>query len=158
MTPPWANVAVEFKFDGSMRDIYVFNTTVEDWQVVLDSIMQSALTVLYYREGELTPLPERAIDAFPKDGRADRRLSVVTEGTTLNCHFFNSSEIEFDLDPREVTGQTRLDTLMAFMHRLSDACGKPAVMTVENFREAIIFRVNPNDPDVDYFPVMRGFL
>lgn len=34
----WKAVAHEFEWDGSLRDIYVQQATLEDWQAVLDTI------------------------------------------------------------------------------------------------------------------------
>ena len=77
-------------------------------------------------------------------------LSVKFAGVLANCHFFARHEIEFDIDPREVHGQGQLDALLAFMRLLSDATGKDAVFTPENFREIVIFRSRPGQPGVEY--------
>jgi hypothetical protein len=72
-------------------------------------------------------------------------LSVNVSGALLNCHFFGCEVIEFDLDPREVTGPAQLEGLSGFMALLTRATGKPAVMTMENIREAVILRFLPED-------------
>jgi hypothetical protein len=58
-------------------------------------------------------------------------------------HFFGEFEIEFDLDPREVTGQPEFDDVVAFMGRLAAATGKVAVMTPENTHDAPFLSVAP---------------
>lgn len=153
----WVKVAREFEFTGSWRDIYVFGTTMPDWQAALDALRQSSMQLSYFRRGQSTALPTRAEDAFPQEGHADRLLSAQVAGLTLNCHFFRDTEIEFDLDPREVHGQEQLDALTTFMHLLADACGKPAVLTEENWREALILRTTPNSGMVEYHPLAQGW-
>jgi hypothetical protein len=60
---------------------------------------------------------------------ADRRRRA-------SCHFFDPSEIEFDLDPREVHGQAEIDGLLGVMQVLAAATGKLALMTPENMHDA----------------------
>ena len=84
-------------------------------------------------------------------------LSVQTAGIVLNCHFFNVTELEFDLDPREVNGPEEFNALITFMHLLADVCGKPAVLTEENWPAAPILRTRPSSAEVEYFPFADGW-
>lgn len=83
-----------------------------------------------------------------------RHLSHKNEGfksaTVWDCHFFVESEIEFDFDPRQVTGQDRLNAVFSFMQLIARACDKKAVLTPENARDATIFRVHPPTLHVEY--------
>ena len=153
----WEDVAREFEFTGSWRDIYVFGTTMSDWQAALDALRRSSMQLSYFRGGQATALPARVQDAFPDQGQADRLLRAQVAGVTLNCHFFSDTEIEFDMDPREVHGQEQLDALTTFMQLVADACGKPAVLTEENLREALILRTTPDSGMVEYHSPTRGW-
>jgi hypothetical protein len=146
----WETVKQEFAFDGSWLDIYVFDADFQAWQRVLDELRHARYELVYHRAGAVTELPTAAADAFPADGQADRMLSVRFAGVQANCHFFTHDEIEFDIDPREVQGQSQLDALLAFMRCLSDATGKDAVLTPENCPEIVVFRSHPNHPAVEY--------
>jgi len=147
----WNNVAQEFAFDGSWRDIYVFDVDLQAWQRTLDELRRHArYELVYHRGGDVSELPAAAADAFPADGQADRMLSVKFAGVQANCHFFIPEEIEFDIDPREVQGQSQLNALLAFMRLLSDATGKDAVLTPENCPEVVVFRSRPNHAAVEY--------
>ncbi len=146
----WETVRNEFEFDGSWRDIYVFQTTMSDWQHMLNAVRKSPYQVKYFRGGQPTEFPIDAIHAFPLAEECDRYLSVTFAGVQANCHFFWDEEIEFDIDPREVKGQTELDALFGFMQMLADAVGKEAVLTPENFRDAIIFRARPGSHEVEW--------
>ena len=146
----WEKVRKEFEFDGSWRDIYIFETTMSDWQRMLNAVRRVPHHVEYFRGGQPTEFPVEAIDAFPLDGECDRLLSVSFAGLLANCHFFSTEEIEFDIDPREVKGQSELDALFGFMRMLADAIGKEVVLTPENFRNAIIFRVRSGTDEVEW--------
>jgi hypothetical protein len=146
----WETVAREFAFDGSWRDIYVFDAGVEGWQSVLDRLRQARYELVYRDAGEVRELPAVAADAFPADGRADRTLSVKFEGVLAYAHFFTPDEIEFDVDPGAIGGQKQLDALLAFMRLLSDATNRDAVLTPENCREIVVFRTRPNQSAVEY--------
>ena len=146
----WEAVRKEFEFDGSWRDIYVFQTEMSDWQHMLNAVQQSKYQVEYFCDGQLTEFSFDVVDAFPLEGECARLLSVTFEKVLANCHFFCSGEIEFDIDPREVKGQTELDALFDFMRMLADAVGKEVVLTPENFRDAIIFRIRPGHQKVEW--------
>jgi hypothetical protein len=157
MIPAWSDVRMEFQFDGSWRDIYIIRTTISDWQLVIDALRDSPFDLQYKGSGVPTTCPASARDAFPGPGCADRLLSVDAGGVALNCHFFNESEIEFDFDPRQVTGQDQLNAVLSFMQLISRACDKEAVLTPENARDATIFRVRPRTLRVEYVRCARPF-
>ena len=148
----WRDVSGEFSWDGSWRDIYVLGTDIGHWQRAIDRLRVSAFQIRYARAGVDCALPVDAAEAFPKPGWADRLLSVDLGGVTANSHFFEATEIEFDLVPSEVKGQRELDSVIQFMHLLADATGREAILTPENMRHIVIFLVRPNEASVEYTP------
>ena len=68
----------------------------------------------------------------------------------VNCHFFVEDEIEFDLDPREVTGPNQVEAIVGFMTLLGDVTGKAVTLTMENTPEAVIFRRLPGRQSVEW--------
>lgn len=148
----WQTVKQEFAFDGSLRDLYVFDTDLQDWQHVFDRLRQDHYELVYHRDGTTAELPAAAADAFPAPDENVRMLWVKFAGIQANCHFFWSQDIEFDIDPREVVGQVQLDALLAFLQLLADATGKPAVLTPESGSETAIFRASPGQSAVEYTP------
>lgn len=146
----WETVRQEFAFDGSWRDIYVFGTTIADWQRMFDTIRSADYRLTYFRAGQPTELPTKAADAFPLPDECDRRLSVWFADVLANCHFFTVEEIEFDIDPREVKGQLELDALLRFMRCLAQATDNEVVLTAENMPEIVIFRVPPGNAAIEY--------
>ena len=78
----------------------------------------------YSRDNRPAELPAHVAQVFAIRSESSPLLSVEFEGVLANCHFFAPGEIEFDIDPREVRGQERLDALIGFMHCLAEAVGK----------------------------------
>jgi hypothetical protein len=70
-------------------------------------------------------------------------------GVRLNCHFFDEQELEFDLDPSQVTGQVQLDGLLAFMRSLAAAVARTVLLSPENMHDHPFVRVAP-DGECEY--------
>lgn len=132
-----------FAWDGSLIDIYVLDTTLGDWQCLLDFLLASPYDLRYSRDGAAEPLPDRVEAIFAQRSVANVSLSIDESQLSLNCHFFTSDEIEFDLDPRAIDGQPRLDRMLDFMRALGSTLGKEAILTPENFQEHPLCRFDP---------------
>jgi hypothetical protein len=146
----WEQIKSDFDWDGSWRDIYVLGTTIADWQTLLDTIRHRYTPLSFSRFGESCELPERA-EEVPWEARG-AFLSFAVGGVQLNCHFFRSDEIEFDLDPRQVSGAREVNGLVEFMSCLGRRLGKAVVLTLENTQEAVILRYLPDRDDVVWVP------
>ena len=139
----WETIKGEFAWEGSWRDICVPDVDLDGWQAAVSALEASG------RTGTLT-IGENAsstsVDVTKLFGLEDRTtvlLSIEIGGVVLVCHFFDQSEIEFDLDPREVKGQAEIDALLGFMQTIASATGKFALMTPENMHAAPFVRVSP---------------
>ena len=149
----WSAVAHEFDWDGSLRDLYVHNTSTIDWQVVLDAIRTRYPPLTFLAHGLPSELPEIAAEVFPLSAQGTPPvLGFSVGGVHVACHFFTPDEIEFDIDPREVTGPDQLRAILAFLETLSKLTGKPAVLTPENVSDEPIFRADPISGDAQYVP------
>ncbi len=146
----WDAVRDEFDFDGSWRDVYVRETDLTSWQRMLDGLRAAGYELTYFRDNQPTELPMEASQAFPHPDKCDRLLLVCFAGVQANCHFFCVEDIEFDIDPRQVTGQAQLSGLIDFMRCLSQAVGKDATLAPENSPEIVIFRIRPGLPTVEH--------
>ncbi|MDO9076013.1 MAG: hypothetical protein Q7U72_01030 [Brevundimonas sp.] len=137
----WERVRHDFEWDGALRDIYVLETSEDDWQRVLDALRQWTPVPVFKRNETITPFHGQAADALsdPNGGL----LSINVAGMVFNCHFFGADEIEFDLDPREVTEPEQAEAIGRFMGMLGNATGKPVILTYESGRTEIICRWSP---------------
>ncbi len=147
----WENYAADFDWDGSWRDIYVLETSIDDWQTMFDFLHSSQYEFQYQRY-EPEPLPS-ITEVFSKKYEHKGDLYVVVGDVTLNCHFFVPEQIEFDLDPCEVKGEEQAEALLDFMRQLGRALNKEVILTPESFEENPIFKFSPVTQEVTYFPV-----
>ncbi len=114
--------------DGSLRDIYVFNTAAADWDALL--ILAQAHAHEYTHDGIAQSLP--GATALFQDREHSHLLSVLAGSVRINCHFFVPEEIELDIDPRDVTGPEEHVAVLQFVERLARATQKDAVVTPES--------------------------
>ncbi len=128
---------------GALRDIYVFDTDEQDWQRVLDYLRRSATMLTFRVDGHSAPLPASVSDIFSLRQQATTTLVVNLGGLQLVSHFFVPSEIEFDLDPQDVTRDEQVGRLLAFMRDLGDLLDKPVVLTPESTPDDILIRMEP---------------
>jgi hypothetical protein len=147
----WPQVAHEFEPDGSLRDIYVSDTSSADWQAVLDHLREKYGPVRLTVDGVDTPVPAHVRELFAIRERANPELGFLVAGMRLACHLFTQDEIEFDLRPEEVTGPDQLNALVVFLRELGRITGKSVALTPENLLASPILRFQPGD-DVAYLP------
>ena len=146
----WNKISADFEPDGSYRDIYIHETTLADWQLVIDAIRKEIPSFSVHTDGEPVEMPQDISNLFnlgPDDFRSS--LYVGFGNGTLNCHFFTEDQIEFDLDPRDMNAEL-LPSLIDFMTILGTTVGKPVSLTHEDMPEAEIMRFAPTAGRVDY--------
>lgn len=148
----WTDYKTEFEWDESGRDLYIPATTVDDWQRLLDYLSTSQYDLEYSVEDEETPLPSDVRRIFGLKSDASGFLCVDVHGIPLNCHFFAETEIELDLDPRDVDTEGKLDELFEFMSEVGRLLEKPVLLTPENTHNKPLFRFDPQTQSIDHRP------
>ncbi len=137
----WEQHRELFAWDGNWLDIYVFDTTMSDWQRLLDALRASSYELRYSVDGETEAQIPGLVEAiFARRSEASVTLSIDARQLWLNCHFFIADAIEFDLGPRVIDGQPRLDRLVQFIDLLLGALGKEVLLTPENLPERPLWR------------------
>lgn len=131
----YQDLVSEFEVDGSLRDIYAFKTTIDDWNRLL-SLSSSLGESAYFCDGDEAPLPSNANSIF-EDTDHSHLIRLNLGGPVINIHFFVVDEIELDLDPREITSQADLDLVLNFCARIGQEIGRDIVITPENSPEII---------------------
>jgi hypothetical protein len=126
--PAYDEVSGLWEIEGSLRDVYIFQTGISDWKRFLE--FSSHFNCTYTFDGAKSALPEVESIFLNRDGSHLLRVSLGT--VTANCHFFVDSEIELDLEPREIQCQKAHGEVLSFMEGLASAIGKPALLTPEN--------------------------
>jgi hypothetical protein len=139
----WAADLEDAACDGSLCDLCVFATSAEDWTSVLMGLERSGFAYEYRRGGSAMPLPTRVDLAFPEPGECDRLLVVRLGGMSFHCHFFDLDEVVFDLDPREIAGESSLQAIVVFMQFLAATTGKDCALTPEGGHATPILTMSP---------------
>lgn len=128
---------------GSLQDIVVGDTDSADWQRVLDFLGVDPLRLTYSIDGVPADLPTSIAEVFSTWQQAAPALLIDVEGVRLGCYFFDSSEIEFDFDPRDVKTDDQRSALLAFMQALADLRDKPVFVAPEGSHAEFLHRVAP---------------
>lgn len=148
----WDTFAMEFYRDGSLRDIYVFETDLEDWRKMATFVGRNYQFTFCGEWREATFPPEIAV-LFPRnDESALTMLAIDVTGVRVNCHFFDAREIELDLDPADVRDPSALNGIFTFMKGLARSVEKDVLLTPENMREIAIFRCRPREDLIEHAP------
>lgn len=143
----------EFVFDGSWRDLYIFDTTIDDWNAI------AKILTTYKHEYFVDSDPDKLPTVFSPNFFVDRQYSCVLktyfQSLQVNCHFFVVDEIELDIDPREIKDQGSFNELMALMRLMGERVDKDVVLTPENAEEIAILRYNARTRLLEYHPSPR---
>jgi hypothetical protein len=140
----WETVRSEFAWEGSWRDICIPGVDIKEWQAVMNALRAGGLSGELTVNGATSAMPDDISTLFRLADGVTALWSSSLAGVVLFCHFFDRSEIEFDLDPREVKGQAEIDGLLGFMRTLAKATGKVVLMTPENMHDVPFVRVTPS--------------
>lgn len=137
----WDQVAQQFEDDGSLRDIYVCDTTVLHWQQTVDGLSAAGYALEYSFDNQICDLPRDIAVVFQATEEHKCLLSVRFKDVIANCHFFTVEQIEFDIAPYEIKGQVQLDALVDFMRCVANATRKEVILTDENWIANVIIRI-----------------
>jgi hypothetical protein len=142
----WLEVCDDWKVDGGLRDVHVFSASEADWQRLLDVVSRQGWASSYSEDGEPVPMPAEVGRIFEHMKTRSVLWEIrPTSEIKINCFFFSPDEIDFDIDPREIVGQSQLDAVCEFVRVVGKALDKPVAVTWEgeSAREAAFMRYEP---------------
>jgi len=144
----WPDVADHFVADGSWRDVYVFDTTADDWALLMSWLADAEFGATYTYEGVIMAFPTAWDDAFRElKSQGTHRIVVHVPGSP-EILFFSEREIEIFIRPGQIFNQTTLDALLEFVRALGRRLAKLVVITPEN---------RPESPLIQYDPISDVF-
>jgi hypothetical protein len=138
--------------DGALRDIYVFESDLDEWQKVLNFVRR-AYPFTYRVDDVDTPLPVSIGTIFQDRSEHTHLLAVQAGDVSIHCHFFLEDEIEFDVNPREIESEAEEDEVVKFMRGIGDALGRQVVLTMEGAPDWVYLRIEPGQEEPEYTPV-----
>jgi hypothetical protein len=130
----WEDVECFFDIDlmGSLPDVHLPGASVEDWQAVVDLVRTSGWRYEYGVGGTVLPLPPAGVVlSRPADAEMPDLRVWPAHDVLAIFRFLDPTEIDFDIDIRELQGQDRLDLLCDFFATIGRRLGKPVLMTAE---------------------------
>lgn len=141
----WQKIKDEiYSEDGSLRDIYVFNTTREDWKRWVDHVNNNYKTSIHTYDKEIyhDSIEFEIIENY-WNGLYDfcSTASVCLNNINVKAHFFSEHEIENDILPNEITSLNDHHKVIDYMKELSKILDKPVLLTRENMREVILIEI-----------------
>lgn len=91
---------------GSLPDVRVPDASVEDWQAVLDSVVDKGWKCQYSEGEAVLPVPraEVVLSRAADDGCPELRVWPAA-GVLAIFRFRADDEVDFDVDLRELQGQ-----------------------------------------------------
>ena len=66
----------------------------------------------------------------------------------LNCSFYAEDEIEFDLDPRDVSSEDEFLRVMDFMRLIGKRLAKDVLLTEENAHDFVLIQYRHEHDDI----------
>jgi hypothetical protein len=147
MKRKWEDLKWIFEPDGSLRDIYVQEVSISDWEKLIDLLNEN-----YPLKYGITD-EERSTSQIDKDyiiryltGETSemecKSIAIDFGGIDANCHFFLSEQIEFDIDPKEITSLEDFEKVEKFMQAISWALEQQVTLTDENSPEFPLVKVD----------------
>jgi hypothetical protein len=136
----WSDCMWIFEPDGSLRDLYFLNTDIKDWQRLIEFLRGSDYFCAFTINDKIVSLPIDVGSILEERDESPPSLHVDPESLNLHCHFFCTEEIEFDLDPSEVSDAKAFEKLVGFMIDIGDVLAKDVILTGENMQSNVLLR------------------
>lgn len=149
----WDTCRREFEPDGALRDIYIHGTTIEHWRTLF-AALRATYALEYSVDATARALPAVVDEAFTTRDIANPSLNFQVGGIVVACHFFTTTEIEFDISPREVTSQAALDELLGFLRLVGDTLGRAVIMCYESDEQHPFITYEPSKKEFQYHRVV----
>ena len=137
----WENINWIFKPDGSLRDIYIQNTSIEDWGKLID-LLNSEYNLKYLSKNKID---KDEVLKYLKDETGEVECSTASiqiENIKINCHFFLIEQIEFDIEPSEIKTKSDFEKVVSFMNLISSTLKKQITLTGENKANFPLVKIN----------------
>jgi hypothetical protein len=131
MNREWNDIKWIFEPDGSLRDIYVQDVSLNDWDKLIDFVNKNFILTF----GDKNKIDkDYVLKYLQKTNRQDtcQPLIIYLARIKVHCYFFLPEEIEFDINPKEIKSITDFELIESFMVSISKVLGKQVTLTAEN--------------------------
>ncbi|MEL0644592.1 hypothetical protein V6251_09380 [Olleya sp. Ti.3.14] len=142
----WKNIKWIFEKDGTLRDIYVQNIEVSDWEKLIE-LLNSEYKI-FYGNNEENFSSQIDLDYVKKtfaDETGELKIKfarIDLNGVLIVCHFFLEDQIEFDISPSEIKSINELNLILEFMKSVSKKLNKEITLCGENQPEFPLIKID----------------
>jgi hypothetical protein len=143
----WDNIKWIFEIDGTLRDIYVQEVSISDWEKLID-LLNEKYSVRYVITDEVrnpNQIDKEYVIKFLTDeaGEMDSPFVSIDIGEIqINCHFFLTDQIEFDLNPEQINSIEDFEKVKKFMEIVSQSLSNQVTLTGENSPKFPLIKVD----------------
>jgi hypothetical protein len=138
--------------DGSLRDIYVLDTTIEDWEKWID-LVNAKYTVEFYNgqteQIETALNKELVLDYLICRKDYAYHATIKLENIDVKVYFFHAAEIENDITPVQLNTVESHNRLVGYLLDISNKLQKPVFLTAENSPNIIHIKVDRNIVEIN---------
>lgn len=140
--------------DGSLRDIYVLNTSRIDWKRWIDFVNKNYKIEFNYFDNDgkfassKTIISEKVFECWDRinDFVVDATLNI--SGILVKCYFFSEDEIENDITPLEIKSLEHHHQLMGYLSSVSKILDKEVILTIENYSSSLEKLITINNDQI----------
>ena len=119
--------------DGSLRDIFIRNLTLDDWKRWADYVNGNYAVDFFIAHSPCgNQIDFDAVAAYFQDpSRVYPAASIHLEGMVMHVNFWND-EMECDIAPIEIKSMQDHETLLDYLKSISGLLGRCIELTEEN--------------------------
>lgn len=125
--------------DGSLRDIYVLNSSRADWEKWMDFVNENyKVDFKYFDDKDELICSNKIISEHIFnlwDGVSDSIVdaTIYLKEILVKCYFFTDEEIENDITPNEVENLEDHNQILDYLKSVSKILNKEIILTNENY-------------------------
>ena len=150
----WEKIKTDIYYsDGSLRDIYVLDSTIEDWKKWIGFINENYQVKFEYFDNQGNKKIESKINFYEVSkywNNYENSISAefLVREVLLKCYFFSIDEIENDFFPEEVKTIEQHNLIIEYLKSISKILNKEVILTPENYSEGFKKLITINVFDV----------
>lgn len=146
----WEDCAVEFAFDGCVREIIIKGLTVESWQT-LYTFLLSQENCAYEVDAEPATAPSHIAEILEIQSEHGLKLYFSVRGIEMFVpYFYDEDFATIIFSPKDIDSQEKLDTLLGFSQHLANLLDLPVDIDQEGFNDWRIFTLYPGSQKPTY--------
>ena len=145
-----------YRTDGTFRDVYATGMDDLAWENFFKLMEGQSLTFHTSEEGKAAESASINPHTVERQWELQEYVPAarvqLSGGVRIKFYFFDRTELEGTVDPRDVKNEARHRELKSFLGKIADATGKTVKFAQENNREKTLYQLTPRPPKADPKP------